>query len=414
MKAEGMIKIRMAADVGMAAREAGTERIVEVTVQAVEAAERKIGRPPLNLALVLDRSGSMGGEKLSYVKQAVLHVLDLLDERDQAALVVYDNQVDLLSASRQVNPANRESLKRLVHPLKSGNTTNLAGGWLAGCEQAAQAAQENSINRTLLLTDGLANVGITDSEMLAQHALELSQRGVTTSTFGVGLDYNHHLLEAMANQGGGSYYFIETPSDIPGIFSREFQELASVTAQDVEIVIELLCETPAQVLGDWRVKSDGNQAHIKLGNLFGGRQEQIYLKMQVPAAGDQAEMSIKAAVQGKTESGEIMKAEARLTFRCGSQQEVETAPRDPDVMKRYAMVEVAQKSKEALKMERDGEREEAYQLMQQALQVSDAYLEPKQAKEYQRMSERMRTGMEESDRKQVHYRSYLASRHREE
>ncbi|MFN8566275.1 MAG: VWA domain-containing protein [Kouleothrix sp.] len=110
--------------------------------------------------------------------------------------------------------------------------TDISGGWLTGCREVAAYQAVEGIHRALLLTDGLANRGIIDIEELAQYARELRRRGVATSTFGVGLDFNEQLLEALAEQGG-HFYYIERPEQIPTVFRRELGELLTVVTRGV-------------------------------------------------------------------------------------------------------------------------------------------------------------------------------------
>src|SRR5215216_6564737 len=103
----------------LVAVEVSSQRTVEWIVAAPDVPQRS-NRAPLNLALVLDRSGSMQGDKLRYVQQAACHVLDLLDERDRVAVVAYDDQITLLSSSQPISEQTRGELKRKVNQLRQG------------------------------------------------------------------------------------------------------------------------------------------------------------------------------------------------------------------------------------------------------------------------------------------------------
>jgi Ca-activated chloride channel family protein len=394
-------------------REVPAQRVLEIQLLAPQSSSI-ISRPALNLALVLDRSGSMDGEKLAFVKQAALHVLDCLRETDRAALVAYDDEVNLLAHSVPMTKENRAELRHCVQAIQTGGSTNLSGGWLTGCQEAAAAARDGSLNRALLLTDGLANVGIQEPEALAGHARELAIRGVSTSTFGVGRGFNEHLLEGMSNQGGGNFYYIETPSEIPAIFQREFKELAAVTARDVEIMLDLPPQVHAQVLGGWRFEQRDGQMRIFLGSLTSGREQEIYLKLLTPPASGAAELRIQARVLAKGEGEQAFEEQAEAAFRYASQAEAEAAPRSRPVLERFAHVDLAETANEALKLERRGENQKADQMLRSAVAAAAPFVAPSVAKEYEQMSERMKQGMDEDDRKQSHFRVYRQKRQREE
>src|SRR6185436_2184437 len=265
----------------LVAAEVSSQRTIEWVVGAPDV-PRRADRAPLNLALVLDRSGSMQGEKLRYVQQAACHVLDMLDERDRIAVVAYDDQVILLAPSQPISEHTRGELKRKINELRPGGWTDLSGGWLEGCREVAAHQSPDGIDRALLLTDGLANRGITDIEELTHHARELRRRGVSTSTFGVGLDFNEHLLEALAEQGGGHFYYIERPDHIPAVFRRELGELLTVVAREAFLSVTIPSGVAVELLGDLPHERTGARLRMFLGDLCAGERRALYTKVLTP------------------------------------------------------------------------------------------------------------------------------------
>ncbi len=382
------------------------QRILEVRVRAPQAGS-PVSRSPLNLALVLDRSGSMSGEKLAFVQRAARHVLDLLDERDQAALVAYDNEISLLSPSTPVTPGARSRLQERIDSLKAGATTNLSGGWFEGLQQVAGAATNLSLNRALLLTDGLANEGITDLETLCQHAKELARRGVSTSTFGVGEGFNEYLLEGIANQGGGSFYFIDLPQRIPEIFVREFHELQSVTARQATLSLQLPPQFSAGVLGGWRTEQDGVSLHIYLGDLLAGREQVLYIRLLTPPQSGSlpAELHLLASLEAKGEDNQPFKASGELVFTYAPADQA-AAPGLRSVLEGFARAEMAEAAAEALRLERQGQNQQAKAVLMQSLAASAPYMPAADSAVYKDMADNLQHGLAESDRKIAHYQTY--------
>lgn len=246
-----------------------------------EAAQKRL---PLNLSLVIDKSGSMKGDKLENVKKAMEFVIQQLLPEDRLSLVAYDAEVSLLSASSLLRDKTR--LLKIVRNLQSGSTTNLSGGMLEGFAQVAAADQSGTVNRVLLLSDGLANRGVTDPTKL-QHMAQNKFRieGAALSTFGVGADYNEDLMTNLAEYGGGNYYFIESADKIPEMFATELQGLLTVIAQRAQIALRFPAEhlSLSRVLG-YPHRLDGNEVVIDFNDIFSGEEKAVVLEFELKGA----------------------------------------------------------------------------------------------------------------------------------
>ena len=247
-------------------------------LQGIEA-PATANRVPLNLSLVIDRSGSMQGDKIAYAKKAAEFVIDNLSAEDRVSVVQYDDVVDVLSSSAPVE--NKAELRRRIAQMSARNSTNLGGGLQAGYEQVSQTKQDRFVNRVLLLSDGLANIGIIDPSMLQQIAQDkFRNAGIALSTFGVGADFNELLMTGLSEYGGANYYFIESPDKIPSIFAEELKGLLAVVAQGVKLEIQL-------PMGDFRCEKvygfpaeiSYDKVHINFNDLFSLEKKAVLLKM---------------------------------------------------------------------------------------------------------------------------------------
>ena len=258
-----------------------SERFVLVDVVApTVVADPSRHRPPVNLGFVLDRSGSMGGShKIGLAKQAVLEAIHRLDAPDRFSVVVYDDEVEVVVAGTDATPAARRLAAERLQAIIERNSTNLHAGWLSGCEQVAGALQAEGVNRVLLLTDGLANVGVIDHDELSRVAYDLRRRGVTTSTFGVGSDFDESLLQAMADAGGGHFYYIGDVTQMRDHITSEVGETLEVVAR--EVVLE--CTLPESVrmdpLSPFRVEYRGGLARVFLGDMLSGQVLSVVLRL---------------------------------------------------------------------------------------------------------------------------------------
>lgn len=195
-------------------------------------------RQPLNLALVFDRSGSMKEEsKIGFLRQAGHLVTDNLTKQDHVALVAFSHQVQTLAPLHQV--VNREYLHHRIDELFAEGHTNLSGGLLEGCAQLDKRLDQPGLHHVILLTDGLANRGVTDPNELVRLAQRCAQRGITITTIGVGSEYNETLLSQMATAGSGRYAYAAKPDEIPAALEKELGNLLAVVAQNVKLEMDL-------------------------------------------------------------------------------------------------------------------------------------------------------------------------------
>jgi Ca-activated chloride channel family protein len=197
---------------------------------------RSASRTPLNLSLAIDVSGSMAGAPLKHAILAAQRVVDALDPNDTFSVVLYDDTVRTLIEPTRVT--DKEALKSQIASARAGGLTNLSGGWLKAVELVQQHVQPEVVSRVLLLTDGQANVGITQSNVLIKTAEQKAESGVTTTTLGFGSYFNEDLLIGIARAAGGNFYFIQSADDASDVFTFELQTMKAVAAQNLTVTLQ--------------------------------------------------------------------------------------------------------------------------------------------------------------------------------
>jgi len=323
----------------------------------------KAGRRPVNIALVLDRSGSMGGEKIRLAREAARQALRTLRPADRFSLVVYDDRIDVVVESTHATPeAVRNALARL-DAIDARGSTDLGGGWLKGCEQVAAAVRaDDTINRCLLVTDGLANVGITDHDQLAHHAGELRARGVITSTFGIGADFDENLLRAMADAGGGHFYFIEKVVQIPDCLTGELGEALEVVARDAVLRVEVPSGVETEPLNALRHGRTPQGLEIALGDLVSGQDVEVVVKLKFPMAKASDTVAARFAVSDRDHVlGDAWQANI---WMYADHAENDRQERDRVVDRAVARIYSARARAEALELNRKGDYERARHVLE--------------------------------------------------
>ncbi len=352
-------------------RERGSFRYLDFHVQVNQAAASpETARTPLTLALVLDRSGSMQGEKIRIAKQAALGVLDRLDERDHAAVVVFDDKIDVIQARAAVTPALKANVRAALALIEARANTALHEGWLTGCKAIAgesAPAAEAGLSRCFLLTDGLANVGITDPEQIAGEAAGIREHaGIGTSTFGIGNDYNELLLGPMAVAGGGQFHHLRTAQEIANTFIGELGDLLAVSARQVRLEIEVEPGVQVDLVSAyWANTSVAARWSIAIGDLLSGEERHVVARFGFPARQGQDARVVRGRVVWVADGGERSTDWQDIRFNYADNAACDAEPRDPSVMHWVGLHEASRAHQEAIKHSQAGDLERARGVLKQ-------------------------------------------------
>jgi Ca-activated chloride channel family protein len=398
-----------------------SKRFVVATVTAPRATGTR-RRPPVNLAIVLDRSGSMSGPKLATAKLAIEEAIGRLEAEDRFSLVVYDDIVDVVFESTPATPGARRAAIDRLRDIEARGSTNLAEGWLRGCEQVAAHLGPDGIDRCLLLTDGLANVGITDPDTLTGHAAALRARGVSTTTFGVGTSFDEGLLQALADAGGGHFYYIADAPQIRDAITSEVGEALEVTARGVVLELTARDDLRIEALTPHAVSGGGGRTSVALGDLVSGQTVEVVLRLSFPYGELGRDAGVIVALTDRdgrfAGSGTAPMEPVRLSWSYADDHANDAQPRDPEVDRAVARVFAARARQEAVASNRGGDYANAGRVLAATARRIRAYAgKDAELREVARTLEAEQglyaAPMAESARKQAHYASANALRSRD-
>jgi len=270
------------------AKDAGQNVYVQVTVEGAlprEAGETK--RPAVNVALVIDRSGSMSGDKLAHAKQAAIAAVNQLEEDDVLSVVTYSDEAQVVVPAQKLR--KKEAVKTIIRNITSEGNTALYAGTQEGAEQVRRFLGADRVNRVILLSDGLANEGPSSTQELGALGSRLMESdGISVTTFGLGLGYNEDLMAALARRSDGNHAFIEEPEHLAQIFKAEFGEISAVAAQDITVTITFADGyTPVGLLGR-EGEIEGRTVRVHLNQAYAGIPKDVLVEVK-KAPGARAE-----------------------------------------------------------------------------------------------------------------------------
>jgi uncharacterized protein YegL len=247
------------------------ELVMEVSVQAPQRQAQHIARMPFNISIALDVSSSMEGDKIRHAKQAAQRIIARLEPQDSCAVVTFSRTSHVLFPSAAMTPAARAAAIAEIEKTHADGNTALYAGWqdaVSTVEHSELGAQ--AIQRVFLLTDGEANSGLTDPDEIARAVAAVQQRGISTTTFGLGEGYNERLLGLMASAGEGNTYFIQDADDIDAYFAQELDQLFTTTLRNTQVTVTLPDNVSYEIVGERNHSRTGGELSVPLGALLSG------------------------------------------------------------------------------------------------------------------------------------------------
>jgi uncharacterized protein YegL len=256
--------------------------LVRIEAQAPPSSDR----PPINLALAIDRSSSMRGPRIAQATAAAMQVVEQLDARDRLAVITFDASARVVFGPAQMTDEAKEHIARALESMRTGVGTNLAAGIKKGVEAVCSGYVRGGLARLVLLTDGQPSMGILDSRSLAAIAEKEASRGVTITTMGLGESFDDELLAELAAHGRGGFHYLANAADIPGAFGRELAGVFAIAAARTELrlrpsgeisSVDVMHRLPSRPLDDGLT--------VELGELAAAAPRQVLFRLvRVPGA----------------------------------------------------------------------------------------------------------------------------------
>jgi len=265
----------------------------------------------VNLALVIDRSGSMGTHNMEAAKEAATGVVESLGENDVLSVVDFDTEISVLAKGLIMTASGKRKAKSKIRKLRARGGTALAAGWFEGAQCVAGVIDHSDFNtgHVVLLSDGHANSGMMDPRLLMEHATELASRGITTSTVGIGDNYSPLQLDALAEGGRGRLHDAEGGHEIVEVIMGELGEARDVAATDVAVTIRWPDSVNAELLSRYESDNRPSSITVYLGQLISGMSRAVPLYFDVPGLPVGEVVDVEIVVEGrKPKSGKAIEA----------------------------------------------------------------------------------------------------------
>ena len=236
----------------------------------------------VDMVIVLDRSGSMKGRKIEDARQAVLTLIQNLSPQDRFALITYSDRVRKHTGLLNVTQTNRHRLISAIEGVRAGGSTNLGAGLQAGINLLLSTEPTGNAKRVILISDGLANKGITDPRALGNIASLAVEKEFGVSTAGVGFDFNEHLMTSIADKGTGNYYYLENPQAFAEVFQKELYLSSTAVATSLSVHVPVQNGVMLIDASGYPVELQNGHAVFYPGDMRSGQNRHLFLRLKVP------------------------------------------------------------------------------------------------------------------------------------
>lgn len=262
----------------------GSEAILQIGFTTADVNNTK-NLKPMNLALVIDKSGSMAADdKMPRVKQALLTMVSQLRPNDIVSIITFDSYAEVLVPAERVG--NGEKLRRAISCLEPGSSTNLHAGLMLGYKEALRNFNSENANRVIMLTDGIANTGVTNPQQIWRDSLDFNGKGIDLATIGVGLQLDKDLLQTLAKSGRGLFHFVADSQDIEKVFVTELQSLISPVARDVQLKVDYDSCLELEKIYGYQPRYSSHNVTIPIDNMNSGLTQVVLMKFRIRNKGE--------------------------------------------------------------------------------------------------------------------------------
>ena len=327
--------------------------------------KRSDRRNPVNVAFVIDRSGSMSGDRIAQAREAAVLAINRLDANDVASVVIFDDKVDVLIPARPVT--DRDAFIEQIRNIGVRGQTAIHAGVMQGAAEVRKFKDERRLNRVVLLSDGQANVGPRRADDFAKLGRALLGEGISVSTIGLGLDYNEDLMLQLARASDGNHAFASAPNDLIQIFNREFDDVLAACAQTVSIDVELQPGVKVVRALSREGSVEDARARFNLNQVYAATEHYVLLELEFDgkAAADEQDFGRVHVAYTLPETGAQQASDAPIRGRFSASAEEVNGSCDQVVTVAVVEQTARERAQQAVKLRDQGRYEEAAKLFEQ-------------------------------------------------